>query len=88
MIFLVDFFIQLSTIMLYLFGISFIWMQEISREAGGLPMIYLLKSAILIFAILLFLQVISKIIDDLLGTENFFSLERDQNSQSFLRFRK
>ena len=61
-------------------------MNEISREAGGLPMIYLLKSAILIFAILLFLQVISKIIDDLLGTEN--SLERDQNSQSFLRFRK
>ena len=61
-------------------------MNEISREAGGLPMIYLLKSAILIFAILLFLQVISKIIDDLLGTENL--LERDQNSQSFLRFRK
>tara|TARA_B000000609_G_C24126248_1_gene322615 strand:- start:824 stop:1009 length:186 start_codon:yes stop_codon:yes gene_type:complete len=61
-------------------------MNEISREAGGLPMIYLLKSAILIFAILLFLQVISKIIDDLLGTEN--SLEKDQNSQSFLRFRK
>ena len=41
-------------------------MNEISREAGGLPMIFILKSAILIFVILLFLQVISKIIDDIL----------------------
>ena len=42
-------------------------MNEISREAGGLPMIFILKSAILIFVILLFLQVISKIIDDILS---------------------
>ena len=61
-------------------------MNEISREAGGLPMIFLLKSAILIFVISLFIQVISKIIDDFLGIEN--SLERNENSQSFLRFRK
>ena len=61
-------------------------MNEISREAGGLPMIFILKSAILIFVILLFLQVISKIIDDFLGLEN--TLERKQNSLSFLRFRK
>ena len=61
-------------------------MNEISREAGGLPMIFILKSAILIFVILLFLQVISKIIDDFLGLEN--TLERKQNSLSFLSFRK
>ena len=42
-------------------------MNEISREAGGLPMIFILKSAILIFVILLFLQVLSKIIDDILS---------------------
>ena len=34
-------------------------MNEVSREAGGLTMIYLLKLAILIFAFLLFIQVVS-----------------------------
>ena len=43
-------------------------MNEVSREAGGLTMIFLLKLAILIFAFLLFIQVISKIIN------NFISL--------------
>tara|TARA_A100001011_G_scaffold395363_1_gene490118 strand:+ start:131 stop:685 length:555 start_codon:yes stop_codon:yes gene_type:complete len=42
-------------------------MNEISREAGGLPMLFILKSAILIFVILLFLQVLSKIIEDTLN---------------------
>tara|TARA_X000000368_G_C22463495_1_gene464520 strand:- start:254 stop:439 length:186 start_codon:yes stop_codon:yes gene_type:complete len=41
-------------------------MSEISREAGGLPMLFILKSAILIFVILLFIQVISKLIDDII----------------------
>ena len=41
-------------------------MNEISREAGGLPMLYLLKFAILLFTALLFLQAISKIINYLL----------------------
>ena len=41
-------------------------MNEISREAGGLSMLYLLKFAILLFVILLFLQAISKIINYLL----------------------
>lgn len=39
-------------------------MAEVSREAGGLGMIFILKSSILIFVILLTLQVISKIITD------------------------
>ena len=41
-------------------------MNEISREAGGLSMLYLLKFAILLFVILLFLQAISKVINYLL----------------------
>ena len=41
-------------------------MNEISREAGGLSMLFLLKFAILLFVILLFLQAISKIINYLL----------------------
>ena len=38
--------------------------NEISREAGGLQMLFLLKAAILIFAFLLFIQAISKIINN------------------------
>ena len=45
-------------------------MNEISREAGGLPMLFILKSAILLFVVLLFIQVLSKIIDDLLGLKS------------------
>ena len=41
-------------------------MNEISREAGGLSMLYLLKIAILLFVILLFIQAISKIINSFL----------------------
>jgi len=41
-------------------------MNEVSREAGGLTNIYLLKLAILIFAFLLFIQVVSKIINNFL----------------------
>ncbi|MAV82298.1 MAG: permease [Pelagibacteraceae bacterium] len=37
-------------------------MKEISREVGGLPMLYILKSAILLFCILLIIQAISNII--------------------------
>ena len=48
-------------------------MNEVSREAGGLKMIYLLKLAILIFAFLLFIQVISKIIN------NFLKLYSDES---------
>jgi TRAP-type mannitol/chloroaromatic compound transport system permease small subunit len=39
-------------------------MGEVSREAGGLGMIFILKSSILIFVILLTIQVVSKIITD------------------------
>ena len=42
-------------------------MNEVSREAGGLTNIYLLKLAILIFAFLLFIQVVSKIINNFLN---------------------
>ena len=38
--------------------------NEVSREAGGLPMLFLLKAAILIFAFLLFIQAISKLINN------------------------
>ena len=48
-------------------------MNEVSREAGGLTMIFLLKLAILIFAFLLFIQVISKIIN------NFISLNSNDS---------
>ncbi len=42
-------------------------MNEISREAGGLSMLYLLKLAILLFVILLFIQSVSKIINNFLN---------------------
>ncbi len=56
--------------LIWSFSFSFVYrsykMSEISREAGGLPMLFILKSAILIFVILLFIQVISKLIDDII----------------------
>ena len=45
-------------------------MNEISREAGGLSNLYLLKFAILIFVFLLFIQAISKIINSFLNLIN------------------
>jgi len=42
-------------------------MNEISREVGGLPSLYILKSAILIFCIMLFLQAISNIIKSIIN---------------------
>ena len=42
-------------------------MNEISREAGGLTMLFLLKFAILIFVFLLFIQAISKIINNFIS---------------------
>ena len=45
-------------------------MNEISREAGGLGMLFILKSSILFFVLLMIIQVISKIISDLLGSKN------------------
>ncbi len=55
---------------IWIFSYPFVYkswqMNEISREAGGLSMLYLLKFAILLFVILLFLQTISKIINYLL----------------------
>ncbi len=37
-------------------------MSEVSREAGGMPALYVLKSAILWFCIVLFIQIISNVI--------------------------
>ena len=45
-------------------------MNEISREAGGLGMLFILKASILFFVLLIFIQVISKIISDLVGSKN------------------
>ena len=42
-------------------------MNEISREAGGLSMLYLLKLAILLFVILLTIQAIAKIINNFIN---------------------
>ena len=55
---------------IWIFSYPFVYkswqMNEISREAGGLSMLYLLKFAILLFTALLFLQAISKVINYLL----------------------
>ena len=42
-------------------------MNEVSREVGGLPALYILKSAILIFCILLFIQSLSNIIKSIIN---------------------
>ena len=56
---------------IWIFSFPFVFkswqMGEISREAGGLGMLYLLKLAILIFVILLFIQAVSKIINSFLN---------------------
>jgi TRAP-type mannitol/chloroaromatic compound transport system permease small subunit len=53
---------------IYFYSFPFVYksfsMGEVSREAGGLGMIFILKSSILIFVILLTIQVVSKIITD------------------------
>tara|TARA_Y100000590_G_C15432266_1_gene905655 strand:- start:374 stop:886 length:513 start_codon:yes stop_codon:yes gene_type:complete len=55
---------------IWIFSFPFVYksflMDEISREAGGLQMLYLLKFAILIFVFLLFIQAVSKIINSFL----------------------
>ena len=42
-------------------------MNEVSREVGGLPALYILKSAILIFCILIFIQALSNIIKSIIN---------------------
>lgn len=42
-------------------------MGEVSREVGGLPALYILKSVILIFCVILFLQAISNIIKSIIN---------------------
>ena len=55
---------------IWIFSFPFVYkswlMNEISREAGGLRMLYLLKFAILIFVILLVIQTLSRIINNIL----------------------
>ena len=55
---------------IWIFSFPFVYkswlMSEISREAGGLRMLYLLKFAILIFVILLVIQTFSRIINNIL----------------------
>ena len=45
-------------------------MGEVSREAGGMPALYILKSAILWFCLVLFLQLISNVIKSILTLSN------------------
>ena len=42
-------------------------MNEVSREAGGMPALYILKSAILWFCLVLFLQLISNVCKSLIA---------------------
>ena len=51
---------------IWIFSYPFVYKSWQMNEAGGLSMLYLLKFAILLFVILLFLQAISKIINYLL----------------------
>ena len=46
-------------------------MGEVSREAGGMPALYILKSAILWFCLVLFLQLVSNIIKSILTLSNY-----------------
>ena len=41
-------------------------MNEVSREAGGMPALYILKSAILWFCLVLFLQLVSNVCKSLI----------------------
>ena len=57
----------------YLFVYRSFLMNEVSREAGGMPALFVLKSAILWFCLVLFLQLISNVsksIQVLLSKEN------------------
>ena len=46
-------------------------MGEVSREAGGMPALYILKSAILLFCLVLFLQLVSNVIKSILTLSNY-----------------
>ena len=46
-------------------------MGEVSREAGGMPALYILKSAILSFCLVLFLQLVSNVIKSILTLSNY-----------------
>ena len=46
-------------------------MWEVSREAGGMPALYILKSAILWFCLVLFLQLVSNVIKSILTLSNY-----------------
>ena len=46
-------------------------MGEVSREAGGMPALYILKSAILWFCLVLFLQLVSNVIKSILTFSNY-----------------
>ena len=54
-------------------------MGEVSREAGGMPALFILKSAILWFCLVLFLQVISNICKSLLTLSNNLSPLMSEN---------
>tara|TARA_Y100000768_G_scaffold383443_1_gene365628 strand:+ start:3508 stop:4044 length:537 start_codon:yes stop_codon:yes gene_type:complete len=55
-------------------------MNEVSREAGGMPALFILKSAILWFCLVLFLQVISNICKSLIAlSQNSFSISQENN---------
>mgnify|MGYP000415644041 FL=1 len=46
-------------------------MGEVSREAGGMRALYILKSAILWFCLVLFLQLVSNVIKSILTLSNY-----------------
>ena len=65
-IFLLSPFLYIIWVYSYPFVYRSFLMNEVSREAGGMPALYILKSAILWFCLVLFLQLISNVCKSLI----------------------
>ena len=70
-IFLLLRFLYIIWIYSYPFVYRSFLMGEVSREAGGMPALYILKSAILWFCLVLFLQLVSNVIKSILTLSNY-----------------
>ena len=65
-VFLLSPFLYIIWVYSYPFVYRSFLMNEVSREAGGMPALYILKSAILWFCLVLFLQLISNVCKSLI----------------------
>ena len=66
-VFLLSPFLYIIWVYSYPFVYRSFLMNEVSREAGGMPALYILKSAILWFCLVLFLQLISNVCKSLIA---------------------